>query len=115
MAIAFYSTLFGAVLGAVVLRMLSVSLTNSLIQMSCGLYDYMALLPRSVEDQLHQAARDFSKPLHEIVEQFVELKTAAANARSELDKFASATLNSRLESISTQLELCAAALKEIKR
>jgi hypothetical protein len=115
MAIAFYATLFGAVLGAVVLRMLSLSLTNSLIQMSCGLFDYLELLPRSVEDRVIQASRDILKPVREMEEQLVGLKTATLNAANELEKFAATTLNSRLESISAQLELCVAALRDSKK
>jgi MotA/TolQ/ExbB proton channel family len=92
MAIAFYSTLFGAVLGAVVLRMLSVSLTNSLVHMSCGLFEYLELLPKSAEQQILE-------PLRVIT----------------LQKFTSATLDSRLANISAQLELCVAALKGIGR
>jgi hypothetical protein len=115
MAIAFYATLFGAVLGAVVLRMLSVSLTNSLIKMSCGLFEYLELLPRSFDQQAQQISRDVLKPLREMEEQLTGLKVAAVNAKDELEKFAAATLNSRLESISTQLELCVATLKDLKK
>lgn len=115
MAIAFYATLFGAVLGAVVLRMLSLSLTNSLIQMSCGLFEYLELLPRSVEAVVQQASRDVLKPLREMEEQLGGLKAATLNARNELEKFAATTLNSRLESISTQLELAVATLKDLKK
>jgi hypothetical protein len=115
MAIAFYATLFGAVLGAVVLRMLSVSLTNSLIKMSCGLFEYLELLPRSFEQQAAQLSRDALQPLREMEEQLTALKVAAVNAKSELEKFAAATLNSRLDSISTQLELCVATLKDLKK
>jgi len=115
MAIAFYATLFGAVLGAVVLRMLSLSLTNSLIQMSCGLFEYLELLPRSVEAVVQQASRDVLKPLREMEEQLAGLKAATLNARNELEKFAATTLNSRLESISTQLELAVATLKDLKK
>lgn len=106
MAIAFYSTLFGAVLGAVVLRMLSVSLTNSLVQMSCGLFEYLELLPKSVEMTAFQ-------PLSEVTKQFSELTAATASAKTELQKFTAATLDSRLANISAQLELCVAALKSI--
>jgi hypothetical protein len=115
MAIAFYATLFGAVLGAVVLRMLSVSLTNSLIKMSCGLFEYLELLPRSFEQQALQVSRDALKPLRDIEEQLIGLKTAAVNAKDELEKFAAATLNTRLESIAAQLELCVATLKDLKK
>jgi hypothetical protein len=115
MAIAFYATLFGAVLGAVVLRMLSVSLTNSLIKMSCGLFEYLELLPRSFEQQAMELSRDALKPLREMEEQLTALKVAAGNAKIELEKFAASTLNSRLESISTQLELCVATLKDLKK
>ncbi|HKM87954.1 MAG TPA: hypothetical protein VJX48_05060 [Xanthobacteraceae bacterium] len=115
MAIAFYATLFGAVLGAVVLRMLSLSLTNSLIQMSCGLFEYLELLPRSVEAVVQRASRDVLKPLREMEEQLVGLKTATLNAKNELEQFAATTLNSRLESISSQLELTVAALKDLKK
>jgi hypothetical protein len=115
MAIAFYATLFGAVLGAVVLRMLSVSLTNSLIKMSCGLFQYLELLPRSFDQQALQVSRDALKPLREMEEQLTGLKVAAVNARDELEKFAAATLNARLESISSQLELCVATLKDLKK
>ena len=115
MAIAFYATLFGAVLGAVVLRMLSLSLTNSLIQMSCGLFEYLELLPRTVGAVMQQASRDALKPLREMEEQLDGLKAAALNAKNELEKFAATTLNSRLESISTQLELTVATLKELKK
>jgi len=115
MAIAFYATLFGAVLGAVVLRMLSLSLTNSLIQMSCGLFEYLELLPRSVEAVVQQASRDVLKPLREMEEQLAGLKAAALNAKNELEKFAATTLNTRLDSISTQLELTVATLKELKK
>lgn len=115
MAIAFYATLFGAVLGAVVLRMLSVSLTNSLIRMSCGLFEYLELMPRSFAEVAQQASRDALKPLRDMEEQLTGLKTAAMNAKDELEKFAAATLNSRLDSISAQLELCVAALKDIKK
>jgi hypothetical protein len=115
MAIAFYATLFGAVLGAVVLRMLSLSLINSLTRMSCGLFEYLELLPRSVEEHVQQASRDILRPLREMQEQLVGLKTATVNAKDELEKFAATTLNSRLESISAQLELCVATLKDLKR
>jgi MotA/TolQ/ExbB proton channel family len=115
MAIAFYATLFGAVLGAVVLRMLSLSLTNSLIKMSCGLFEYLELLPRSFQQQALQASRDVLKPLREMEEQLTGLKVAAVNAKNELEKLAATTLNSRLESISAQLELCVSALKDLKK
>jgi hypothetical protein len=115
MAIAFYATLFGAVLGAVVLRMLSVSLTNSLIQMACGLFEYLELLPRSVEAVVQQASRDVLKPLREMEEQLAGLKSATLNAKNELEKFAATTLNTRLDSISTQLELAVATLKDLKK
>jgi len=115
MAIAFYATLFGAVLGAVVLRMLSLSLTNSRIQMSCGLFEYLELLPRSVEAVVQQASRDVFKPLREMEEQLAGLTAATLNARNELEKFAATTLNSRLDSISTQLELTVATLKDLKK
>jgi hypothetical protein len=115
MAIAFYATLFGAVLGAVVLRMLSLSLTNSLIQMSCGLFEYLELLPRSVDAVVQRASRDVLKPLREMEEQLAGLKAATLNAKNELEKFAATTLNSRLESISTQLELTVATLKDLKK
>jgi len=115
MAIAFYATLFGAVLGAVVLRMLSLSLTNSLIQMSCGLFEYLELLPRSVEAVVQQASRDVLKPLREMEEQLAGLKAATLNAKNELEKFAATTLNTRLESISSQLELAVATLKDLKK
>ncbi len=115
MAIAFYATLFGAVLGAVVLRMLSVSLTNSLIKMSCGLFEYLELLPRSFEQQAVQVSRDVLKPLRDMEEQLTGLKAAAANAKEELEKFAATTLNSRLGSISAQLEQCVAALRDLKK
>jgi len=115
MAIAFYATLFGAVLGAVVLRMLSVSLTNSLIKMSCGLFEYLELLPRSFEQQAMQLSRDALSPLRDMEEQLTALKVAAASARSELEKFSASMLNSRIESISTQLELCVASLKDLKK
>lgn len=115
MAIAFYATLFGAVLGAVVLRMLSLSLTNSLIQMSCGLFEYLELLPRSVEAVVQQAARDILQPVREMQEQLVGLKTATLDAKNELEKFAATTLNTRLENISSQLELAVATLKDLKK
>jgi hypothetical protein len=115
MAIAFYATLFGAVLGAVVLRMLSVSLTNSLIKMSCGLFEYLELLPRSFEQRAQEISRDALKPLRDMEEQLLGLKAAAVNAKEELEKFAAATLNSRLDGISAQLELTVAALKDLKK
>jgi biopolymer transport protein ExbB/TolQ len=108
MSIAFYSTLLGAVLGAVILRMLSVSLINSLVRMSCGLFEYLELLPKTNELRLMQ-------PLREATETFSELIEVTATASSELRKFASATLDSRLVTISAQLELCAAALRDVKR
>jgi len=108
MSIAFYSTLLGSVLGAVVLRMLSASLTNSLMRMSCGLFEYLELLPKSAEARIAQPLRDAAQELSELIE-------ATANASTELRKFTSSTLDSRLASISAQLELCAAVLKEIKR
>jgi hypothetical protein len=55
------------------------------------------------------------QPLREMEEQLTALKVAAVNAKSELEKFAAATLNSRLDSISTQLELCVATLKDLKK
>jgi hypothetical protein len=115
MAIAFYATLFGAVLGAVVLRMLSLSLNNSLIQMSCGLFEYLELLPKSFAEQAQQATRDIVKPLSDMAEQLNELKEATANAKNELEKFAAVMLNSRLQSVATQLELCVAALNDIRK
>jgi biopolymer transport protein ExbB/TolQ len=108
MAIAFYSTLLGAVLGAVILRMLSVSLTNSLVQMSCGLFEYLELLPKSNETRILQ-------PLLAAELQFFEFAKAVASARNELQRFTSATLDSHLASISAQLETCANALKEARR
>jgi hypothetical protein len=107
MSIAFYSTLLGAVLGAVILRMLSVSLTNSLVQMSCGLFEYLELLPKTDELRVMQ-------PLREATQQFFELIEVTATASSELKKFTAATLDSRLATISAQLELCAAALRDVR-
>ena len=130
MAIAFYATLFGAVLGAVVLRMLSMSLTNSLTKLSCGLFEYLELMPKSVEERASQRIGDVAAPLREVSEQFsaltaamadttVELKTfvselaaATAGANGELKKFTSTMLESRLAGISAQLEMCVAALKD---
>jgi hypothetical protein len=106
MAIAFYSTLFGAVLGAVVLRMLSVSLTNSLVHMSCDLFEYVELYPKSADQRVSGHLRDVAYQLY-------ELTTAAAEARNELERFTSAALGSRLASISGQLELCVSALKSV--
>jgi hypothetical protein len=106
MAIAFYSTLFGAVLGAVVLRMLSVTLSNSLVRMTCSLFEYLELLPKSDEQRIVE-------PLREATLQFAELTAATAGARTELEKFTSATLESRLANISAQLELCVAVLRAL--
>jgi hypothetical protein len=83
--------------------------------MSCGLFEYLELLPRSVEAVVQQASRDVLKPLREMEEQLAGLKAATLNARNELEKFAATTLNSRLESISTQLELAVATLKDLKK
>jgi hypothetical protein len=107
MSIAFYSTLLGAVLGAVILRMLSVSLTNSLVQMSCGLFEYLELLPKTDELRVVQ-------PLREAAQQFSELIEATATASNELKKFTSATLDSRLAAICVQLEVCAATLRDVR-
>jgi biopolymer transport protein ExbB/TolQ len=107
MSVAFYSTLLGAVLGAVILRMLSVSLTNSLVRMSCGLFEYLELLPKTDELRVVQ-------PLREVTRHFSELIEATATASSELKKFTSAALDSRLAAISAQLELCVAALRDVR-
>ena len=83
--------------------------------MSCGLFEYLELLPRSVEAVVQQASRDVLKPLREMEEQLAGLTAATLNAKNELEKFAATTLNSRLESISTQLELAVATLKDLKK
>jgi len=48
-------------------------------------------------------------------EQLAGLKAVTLNAKNELEKFAATTLNSRLDSISTQLELTVATLKDLKK
>jgi hypothetical protein len=64
---------------------------------------------------VQQASRDILKPLREMEEQLVALKTATLNAKNELEQFAATTLNTRLDSISSQLELTVATLKDLKR
>ena len=108
MAIAFYSTLFGAVMGAVILRVLSMSLSNSLVRMSCGLFEYLELLPNTVDQQ-------FNLSLTKATYQFTKLSIAAAQAEKELKTFTSTNLDSRLASIATQLESCISALKDIRK
>ena len=71
--------------------------------------DFSAILelsPKSAEQRILQ-------PLRDVTLEFWELTAATASAKNELQKFTSATLDSRLASISAQLELCVSVLKAI--
>jgi hypothetical protein len=108
MAIAFYSTLFGAILGAVVLRMLSVSLSNSLVRMTCGLFDYLELLPSDAPPTTQQINVEVNHNLS-------QLSSAAADAERELRNFTAASLDARLATIASQLEATLAALQDTRK
>jgi len=108
MAIAFYSTLFGAILGAVVLRMLSVSLSNSLVRMSCGLFEYLELLPTAAPPTVQELNVEVNHNL-------AQLSTAAADAERELRNFTAASLDARLATIVSQLEMTLAALQDARK
>lgn len=108
MAIAFYSTLFGAILGAIVLRLLSINLGNTLIRMSCRLFEYLEM--REAEyTSIDEAA------LASATNHFQSLAKVVAEAERELKRFTSTTLDSRLGSIEKQLEAAVSALRDIKK
>ena len=112
MAIAFYTTLFGAILGAIVLKMISLSLINSLTMMSSNLFNYIEF---KVNTLTELQTNPNTNSLLNTVDLFVNLSNAIQNTESELKNFTGTMLNSRLQEISFQLESCVHILKNFQK
>ena len=121
MSIAFYSTLFGSILGAVVIRLLAVSLVHSLVKMSCALFQHLELCVRAPAAPAHsvsvidaaevESARALALHQRAVALNLASMSKALEGATAQLEAFKAESLDARLIMVQQQLEACATALR----
>jgi len=118
MGTAFYTTLFGAIFGGVMLKTLAHQAHASMISISGIAMEYLEFRvskETSEETSMVKAASLELENSLKVLNYYVqELNSSLTKARQEVDEFSSSMLNSRLHQISQQLEDIAQTLRNVR-